>query len=62
VAVGFGVSTPDHVEAIWRVADAAVVGSRIVWEIESLKDAPDLVEKVGALARWLVSARGEKSM
>jgi tryptophan synthase alpha chain len=62
VAVGFGVSTPDHVEAIWRVADAAVVGSRIVWEIESLKGAPDLVEKIGDLARWLVSARDEKSM
>jgi tryptophan synthase alpha chain len=62
VAVGFGVSTPDHVEAIWGVADAAVVGSRIVWEIESLKGAPDLVEKIGDLARWLVSPRNEKSM
>ena len=30
VAVGFGISTPDQVAAIGRVADAAVVGSAIV--------------------------------
>lgn len=57
VAVGFGVSTPEHVAEVWRHADAAVVGSRIVAEIENNAGDPNLVEKVGALVRLLVSGR-----
>jgi tryptophan synthase alpha chain len=57
VAVGFGVSTPEHVAEVWRHADAAVVGSLIVAEIENNAGDPALLEKVGALARWLVSNR-----
>ncbi len=57
VAVGFGVSTPEHVAEVWQHADAAVVGSRIVAEIERNAGDPALVEKVGALVRWLVSSR-----
>lgn len=57
VAVGFGVSTPEHVAEVWQHADGAVVGSRIVAEIESNAGDPELVEKVGALTRWLVSSR-----
>jgi tryptophan synthase alpha chain len=57
VAVGFGVSTPEHVAEVWQHADAAVVGSRIVAEIAKNADDPALVEKVGALTRWLVSSR-----
>ena len=57
VAVGFGISTPEHVDEVWQHADAAVVGSRIVAEIENNAGDPSLVEKVGALARWLVSNR-----
>ena len=57
VAVGFGVSTQEHVAEVWQHADAAVVGSRMVSEIENNAGDPALVEKVGALARWLVSAR-----
>lgn len=57
VAVGFGVSTPEHVAEVWRHADAAVVGSRIVAEIENNAGDPALVDKVGVLARWLVSSR-----
>ena len=57
VAVGFGVSTPEHVAEVWQHADAAVVGSRIVSEIESNASDPALVEKVGALARSLASGR-----
>jgi len=34
VAVGFGISTPEQVADVWRYADAAVVGSAIVAEIE----------------------------
>jgi tryptophan synthase alpha chain len=57
VAVGFGVSTREHVAEVWQHADAAVVGSRLVAEIESNASDPALVEKVGALTRWLVSSR-----
>lgn len=57
VAVGFGVSTPEHVAEVWQHADAAVVGSRIVSEIEGNANDPALVEKIGALARSLVSGR-----
>ena len=57
VAVGFGISTPEHVNEVWLHADAAVVGSRIVSEIENFTGKPDLVERVGALVRHLVSGR-----
>jgi len=60
VAVGFGVSTPEHVAEVWQHADAAVVGSRIVAEIANHAGDPALVEKVGALTRWLVSSRSAR--
>ena len=54
VAVGFGISTREHVYDTWRYADAAVVGSAIVSEIEKHATAPDLVARVGAFARALL--------
>jgi tryptophan synthase alpha chain len=54
VAVGFGISSAEQVRAVWRFADAAVVGSAIVRQIESLSDQPDLVKRVGEFARSLV--------
>jgi len=57
VAVGFGVSSSEHVDEVWRHADAAVVGSRIVAEIENNAGDPNLVPRVGALVRLLVSGR-----
>jgi tryptophan synthase alpha chain len=53
VAVGFGISTPPQVREVWRYADAAVVGSAIVSEIERLAGDRDLVRKVGQFARSL---------
>ncbi len=53
IAVGFGISTPQHVRAVWSQADGAVVGSAIVREIERNIGRPDLVERVAAFARWL---------
>lgn len=61
VAVGFGISTPEQVNEVWQHADAAVVGSRIVAEIEKNSSDPALVEKIGALTRWLVSGRAPLS-
>ena len=53
IAVGFGISTPEHVREVWSHADGAVVGSRIVSEIADHAGRPDLVSSVGALARHL---------
>jgi tryptophan synthase alpha chain len=54
VAVGFGVSDAAQVADVWAYADAAVVGSALVSEIEKHSDAPDLVARVGAFARSLL--------
>lgn len=55
VAVGFGISTPEQVRDVQRYADAAVVGSAIVKEIEKLNGAEDTVERIGEFARGLLS-------
>ena len=54
VAVGFGISTPEHVADVWTYADAAVVGSALVAEIEKHAGSPDLVARVGEFARSLL--------
>jgi tryptophan synthase alpha chain len=54
VAVGFGISTREQVADVWSYADAAVVGSAIVAEIEKHGDAPDLAAHVGGFARGLL--------
>jgi tryptophan synthase alpha chain len=48
VAVGFGISNAAQVEDVHRYADAAVVGSAIVAEMERSASAPDLVEHIGS--------------
>jgi tryptophan synthase alpha chain len=53
VAVGFGISKPEHVRAVWNYADGAVVGTRIVLEIENHLNSPDLVERIAQLTREL---------
>jgi tryptophan synthase alpha chain len=54
VAVGFGISTAEQVAAVWGFADAAVVGSAIVKQIENLGHSPNLVNCVGNFMRSLV--------
>jgi tryptophan synthase alpha chain len=53
IAVGFGISSPEQVRAVWQVTDAAIVGSSIVKEVERHIGSPDLVERVAAFAGWL---------
>lgn len=55
IAVGFGISTPEHVKAVWQIADGAVVGSAIVREIERNIGRSDLVDQVAKFAKWLAS-------
>ena len=55
VAVGFGISTAKQVREVWRFADAAVIGSAIVSQIEKLADSSDLVNRIGEFVRSLLA-------
>jgi tryptophan synthase alpha chain len=57
VAVGFGISTAEQVCQVWRFADAAVVGSAIVREIENLSGHPDLINQVGEFTTSLIGPK-----
>ena len=62
VAVGFGIRTPEQAAAVARVADAAVVGSALVDEIESAAQLNEnvtekVLSKVSDLAKAVRSAR-----
>jgi len=56
IAVGFGISKPEHVVDVWRYADAAVVGSAIVQIIENASGQADLVQQVGRFRASLLPA------
>ncbi|MBO0695923.1 MAG: tryptophan synthase subunit alpha [Verrucomicrobia bacterium] len=57
VAVGFGISTAEQVRQVWRFADAAVIGSALVSQIEKLSGSTDLVAQIGEFARSLLEPR-----
>ncbi|HSY01962.1 MAG TPA: tryptophan synthase subunit alpha [Acidobacteriaceae bacterium] len=54
IAVGFGISNPEHFAAVGEFADAAVIGSALVATIEQAgpKDAPS------SIARFIQGLRG----
>ena len=54
VALGFGISTPEHVATACRHADAAVVGSAIV-EVIAGSGRTEAPRAVGEFVRWLKS-------
>lgn len=55
VAVGFGISLPEHVREVGRYADAAVVGSALVDVIAGAETSEDLVPRVAAFVRGLAA-------
>lgn len=55
IAVGFGISTAAQVRETCRYADAAVVGSAIVREIENQNGADETVERVSEFVRNLLA-------
>jgi len=57
IALGFGVSNPEHVKAVSKFADAAVVGSAIVALIEKTPQA-EAAQAVGKFVRSLKGAEG----
>ena len=56
VALGFGISRPEHVAEVGAYADAAVVGSALVSLIAEQRDSPRLIEHVDTYVRSLRSA------
>jgi len=55
VALGFGISTPEHVVQACASADAAVVGSALVNIIAQHGASPDVADRAGEYVRWLKS-------
>jgi tryptophan synthase alpha chain len=55
LAIGFGLSRPEHVREIGAIAEAAVVGSALVQVIAEHGESPALVEEVERYVRWLRS-------
>jgi tryptophan synthase alpha chain len=53
LCVGFGVATPEHVEAVGRLADGVVIGSAIVRLVERHTGDPALVEELGTFVAAL---------
>ena len=53
VALGFGISRPEHVREVGRWADAAVVGSALVNVIAEAGTSPELETRVEEYVRWL---------
>jgi tryptophan synthase alpha chain len=59
LAIGFGISLPGHISVLGGLADAAVVGSALVEEIERAKSAADAAAAVASRIRLLKRAAGE---
>jgi len=56
IALGFGVSRPEHVAEIGGFADAAVVGSALVSVIATESGSAHLIPRVEEYVRWLKGA------
>ena len=56
IALGFGISRPEHVAEVCAYADAAVVGSALVSVIAGASGTPELIPRVEEFVRWLKGA------
>ena len=56
IAIGFGISSPQHVAEVCAYADAAVVGSSLVSVIAEAGASPQLIDRVEDYVRWLKGA------
>jgi tryptophan synthase alpha chain len=56
IALGFGISRPEHVAEVCAYADAAVVGSALVQVIADNGRSPELVARVENYVQWLRGA------
>ncbi len=58
IALGFGLSRPEHIREVGQWADAAVVGSALVNVIAEHAQSPDVADKVEGYVRWLTEKQG----
>jgi tryptophan synthase alpha chain len=56
IALGFGISRPEHVAEVCAYADAAVVGSALVSVVAESGRSPELIDRVEEYVRWLKGA------
>ena len=56
IAVGFGISLPSHVSVLGGIADAAIVGSALMAEVEGAASVDAAVAAVAARVRSLKNA------
>lgn len=56
IALGFGISRPEHVAEVCAYADAAVVGSALVSVIAEASAATDLIARVESYVQWMRGA------
>ena len=56
IALGFGISRPEHVAEVASYADAAVVGSALVALVAEHRNSLELIERVEDYVRWLKGA------
>ena len=55
IAVGFGISRPEHVRAVAQIADGAIVGSAIVKKIHELSEKGPRAELVSGVGDFVAS-------
>lgn len=60
VAVGFGISSPEHVRTVCHLADGAIVGSALVKLIEQYGESDELADRVAAFTRELAGGRARQ--
>ena len=53
VVVGFGISSPEQVKAVWAISDGAVVGSAIVAEMEKICRPQEIPSHIAKFCSWL---------
>lgn len=58
VAVGFGISTPEQVGEVGRIADGVIVGSRLVREVDQAGGADEAAAAVSVFLRGAREALG----
>ncbi len=56
LAVGFGISSPEQVAAVAKMADGVVVGSALVRIVEAKCGEPDMISTVQTEAEDLAAA------
>jgi tryptophan synthase alpha chain len=59
IAIGFGISTPEHVAEVAKFSDGAVIGSQVINTLAD-GDPPAAAERVGAYIKSLASGTPRK--